>query len=184
MKRVELIGIHLTAGSGLPVVLLRESDEPRRLLQVFIGPTEANAIAMAVSGRTPPRPMTHDLMTDVLSRLQSHVDAVEVTELTDGTFHAELIVGGPGGLHRIDSRPSDGIALAVRSGAPIFASERVLREAGAFVAEDGTVTDAGQIEAQVEEFRSQLADFDLTEFDPGGDDPSSAGEPPDGEPHD
>ncbi len=164
MKQLDLIGIHVTAGARLPVLLLRETEEPRRVLQLFIGPAEANSIALAVSGRVPPRPMTHDLMTDVLTRLGGHVDAVEVTGLTDGTFYAALVVGAPDGSHRVDTRPSDAIALAVRNGAPIYAADSVLDEAGSFVADDGTITDPERIEAEVAEFRSLLERLDVDDL--------------------
>ena len=171
MKQVEFIGIHAAQGSGLPVVLLREADEPRRLLQVFVGPTEANAINLAISGRTPPRPMTHDLITDLLSHLGSQVDAVEVTELAQGTFHAALVLATPHGPQRIDTRPSDGIALAVRAGAAIFAADQVLDEAGAFVADDGTVTDPRSIDVEVGQFRAMLDDLDIADLTPETTDP-------------
>lgn len=163
MKQVELLGIHVEATTGAPLVMLREQDEPHRLLPIFIGASEAASIAMGATGETPPRPMSHDLMLDLVQRLDGRIDGVEVTELRDGTFIADLTVHGPNGQHRIDTRPSDAIALAVRVGAPLFVSEAVLDEAGS-VPQREEVDEASIAEA-VSEFRSFLEEVDPTEFE-------------------
>jgi len=201
MKLVDLVGVHLEATSGAPLVILREHDEPHRMLPIFIGDNEAASIALALSGQVPPRPMTHDIMAALVESLDAHVDSVEVTELRDGAFIAELAVSGPSGDRRLDSRPSDAIALAVRVGAPLFVSEAVLDEAGAVldeVLDDGTSggalsdidadvdeavvvqaafdpeIDPEAIEEAVAEFRGLLRDADARDFaDPGFDDPST-----------
>src|SRR5687767_14800312 len=122
MRSVDLVGITVEASSGAPLVVLREHDAPHRLLPIFIGETEAASIAIAVAGMTPPRPLSHDLMAELVEMFHGRVDAVEVTELRDGSFIAELAVHGPDGDRRFDTRPSDAIALAVRLGAPLFVS--------------------------------------------------------------
>jgi bifunctional DNase/RNase len=172
VKPVDLIGLTLEAGSGAPVVLLREHDVPRRVLPIFVGPTEATAIALALSGRLPPRPLTHDLLAVLVETLHAHVERVEVTELRDGTFFAELALSGPTGQRRLDSRPSDAIALAVRVDAPLFVSGVVLDEAGATLAEP---LDERAIDEAVAQFRTALDTLDPGELraDPAGEAPAA-----------
>jgi hypothetical protein len=143
-------------------VLLRERDDPHRVLPIFIGTAEATAIALALSGEAPPRPMTHDLMAALLKTLGAHVDSVEVTELSDGTFFAELVLTGSKGSHRVDSRPSDAIALAVRVGAPVLVNESVLDAAGVTVrtTADEVPLDESEIEEAVGQFRRLLDELD------------------------
>lgn len=164
MRQVDLVGLAMDATSGAPLVLLRELDEPHRLLPIFIGGPEAAAIAVAASGETPARPHTHDLMAEVIQRLDGHVDAVEVTELTDGAFRAVLALHGPTGDQRLDTRPSDAIALAVRLGAPLFVSEAVLAEAGTRPTDE---VESANIDEAVEEFRSFLEEVEPSQFGEG-----------------
>lgn len=162
VKLVDLVGLHIEATSGAPLVLLREHDAPHRVLPIFVGGPEAAAIATALSGQLPPRPLTHDVMAALVETLDGHIDAVEVTDLRDGAFLAELAVSGPDGGRRLDTRPSDGIALAVRLGTPLFVSEAVLDEAGTVLAE---APDEEAIDQAVAEFRSFLDDLDASDFD-------------------
>ena len=152
------MGLHVEASSGLPVLILREHDEPHRVLPIFVGGPEATSILLALSGQEPPRPLAHDVMTALIDQLGATVDAVEVTALTEGTFLAELSVSGPTGGHRVDSRPSDGIALAVRVGAPLFVSEDVLDEAGTT---NTDVSDEEAIDEAVAQFRAELEQADV-----------------------
>jgi bifunctional DNase/RNase len=133
-----------------PIVLLRE-DEGQRYLPIFIGPPEATAIVYALQGMETPRPMTHDLFKTVLDDLSMRLQQVVITELHDGTFYAEIELGGNGNSMRISSRPSDAIALAVRydEAVPIFAEEAVLDEAGVLFEND-------EEEEQIEQFREFL----------------------------
>jgi bifunctional DNase/RNase len=164
VKRVDLIGLHVEAASGAPLVLLREHDAPHRVLPISVGGHEAAAIAFALSGTVPPRPLTHDLMAALVRSLDAQVDALEVTELRDdGAFLAELAVSGSSGGHRLDTRPSDGIALALRLGVPVFASEAVLDAAGTILSE---APDEAAIDDAVAEFRSLLDDLDPSDFGP------------------
>jgi bifunctional DNase/RNase len=162
MREVEIAGVGFEATSGMPLVVLRETDEPHRALPVFVGGAEAAAISVALSGQAPPRPLTYDLMADLVERLGARIERVEVTELRDGTFLAELAVTGPGGGHRLDVRPSDAIALALRTHAPLFVSDAVLDEAGA------VVPDEEAIDEEVAAFRSQLDNLDPADFADGG----------------
>ena len=92
MKLVDLVGLHVEAASGAPLVLLREHDEPHRVLPIFIGTPEAAAIAIALGGGQPPRPLTHDLMATLVDTLGASVESVELTEVHEGTFVAALFV--------------------------------------------------------------------------------------------
>ena len=131
MQRVEVAGVHMEQGSNTPVVLLREYDAPHRVLPIHIGSPEAASIAMALAGHVPPRPLAHDVMAELLDRLDARVDAAEVVDLRNGTFIAHLTLTGPHGPEQVDSRASDAIALAMRVGAPVYVSEAVLVAAGA-----------------------------------------------------
>jgi hypothetical protein len=161
VKRVEIVGLHIEATSGAPLVLLREHDEPHRVLPIFVGGPEAASIAVALSGETSPRPLTHDVMAALVESVDAHVEAVEVTDLRDGAFLAQLAISGPAGGRRLDTRPSDAIALAVRLGAPLFVSDAVLEEAGTLLVE---AFDEETIEEEVAEFRNLLDELDPAEI--------------------
>lgn len=177
MKHVDLVGLSVEAGSRAPVVLLREHDAPRRVLPIFVGPNEAVAIALGLRDEPPlSRPLTHDLMATLVETLDAHVDRVEVTELRDGTFLAEVAVSGPTGQRRLDSRPSDAVALAVRVDAPLFVSGAVLDEAGALVAE---APDDEAIDEEVARFRSLLDALGPADFQTGRGGERAPGTPPD-----
>lgn len=188
MKPVDVLGLNVEVGSGEPIVLLREVDAPHRVLPISIGGREALAIAMALSGEEPPRPLTHDLLAMIIDTLDVTVERVEVTAIRDGTFLAELVVHGPAGGALIDSRPSDAIALALRVDAPLFASEEVLDEAGAVLVvedEDGgtdvEVGAAGEVDPEeLERFRSFLESIDPADFGTVGE----TGDEPDAGPDD
>jgi bifunctional DNase/RNase len=127
---VVVAGLGIAAPSSAPMLLLKER-EGERVLPISIGPPEAQAIAMPLQGVRAPRPMTHDVFTEVISHLGGHLRRVEVTELTDsGTFHARLVLEQAGNEHSIDIRPSDAVALAVRTETPIYVAEAVLDQAG------------------------------------------------------
>lgn len=159
MKRLEVVGVRVEVPSNQPIVLLREVGG-ERFLPIWIGAVEATAIAFAVGGVTPPRPLTHDLFKDVLSTLGATLTTVELTELKDGVFYAELVlsawVGGTIVERRVSARPSDAIALAVRTDSPIFATETLLAEAGIEIAE--------QAEDEVEKFREFLDQVSPDDF--------------------
>lgn len=156
MIRLSLVGVRVEVPTNQPIVLLRE-EEGQRYLPIFIGPPEATAIVYALQGMETPRPMTHDLFKTVLDDMSVELRRVEITELHDGTFFAEIELssGGDanGNSYRISSRPSDAIALAVRypEQVPIFADEAVLDEAGVLFENE-----EGEEEEQIEEFREFL----------------------------
>jgi uncharacterized protein len=156
--RLSLIGVRVEVPTNQPIVLLRE-EGGTRFLPIFIGSPEATAIVYALQGMETPRPMTHDLFKSVLDDLAVKLDKVEITELHDGTFYAEIELDRPGTKTRISSRPSDAIALAVRYGAeiPIFADEAVLEEAG-------VLFEADEEEQEVEQFREFLDNISPEDF--------------------
>lgn len=111
------------------VVLLRGIDDPRTL-PVFIGPAEAQAIAIKIDDLKVPRPLTHDLLRNVLESLEWRVSRIEVHDLVDNTFYGRLVLESAGRTVEVDSRPSDAIALAMRCGAPMYVSPTVMEQAG------------------------------------------------------
>jgi bifunctional DNase/RNase len=156
VRQLEVVGVRVEMPSNQPIVLLRESDG-ERYLPIWIGAPEASAIAMAQQGVTPARPMTHDLLRDVIAGLGARLVEVRITDLTDGVFYA-LLVFDTGA--QISARPSDAIALALRTGTPVLGAEEVLDEAGlAIPAED---------EAEVEKFREFLDQVSPEDFEQEG----------------
>ncbi len=119
---MEVLGLQTDSQSGTPMLLLRGKQDKRELT-MFIGPVEANAIAIPLQGMRPPRPLTHDLLIDVIHRLRGKVKRVVITEMKEGTYYANLILDVQGQEVPVDSRPSDAIALALRENAPILAAE-------------------------------------------------------------
>src|SRR4029078_5817230 len=107
---MELVGVRVELPTNAPIVLLRETDCSHRTLPIFIGGPEATAIAFALEGVETPRPMTHDLMKNVLEEVNVHVERVVVTEVRESTYFAELHLRGTNGPHVVSSRPSDAIA--------------------------------------------------------------------------
>jgi bifunctional DNase/RNase len=146
---LELVGVRVELPHNQPIVLLKE-QAGERFLPIWIGAVEATAIAFALQGVETARPMTHDLMRDLLGSLEVTVDRIVVTELREGTFYAEIQMTSDGEAVVVSSRPSDAIALAVRATAPIFADESVLEEAGIEIEDDDDEVE------QVEQFREFL----------------------------
>ncbi len=152
------VAVMAVDAEGTPVLLLKPVDpaQQRVMLPIWIGPMELTAILIA-SGMSdePPRPLTYDLMVRLLEALDGTVERVEVTQLVEGTFHAAITLVTPRGTQRLDARPSDSIALALRVDAPIFVAADVLAEAGIpDITEMGE--DAGQTLAEFNEFIEQV----------------------------
>lgn len=161
MVQVRVAGVAVDP-AGQHVILLRPLGPVSggaRVLPIWIGAQEATSILVAVEGASTPRPLAHDLLRAMAETLGARVERVEVTRIDGGTYYAEVTLAAAGGIHRLDARPSDAIALACRTGAPIFVADAVLAEAG--VAD--MITEADQ-EAGVEEFRRFLDDVDPDDF--------------------
>ena len=147
MIEMQLVGVRVELPTNQPIVLLRER-EGERYLPIWIGAMEATAIAFALQGVVTARPMTHDLLKNLLEEVGVHVDRIIITELKDGTYYAVIQMTRNGSSHEVSSRPSDAIALAVRVNVPIFANEDVLSEASILIRDDE--------EQEVEKFREFL----------------------------
>ncbi len=130
---VELLGLFLDHTSGSSIALLGEQNEVTQVLPIFIGPAEAQSIAIGLQGIDLPRPGTHDLMIDVIELMGGRLERVVITALEQGTFLAELVIDTPTGALTVSSRPSDGLALAVRRGAPVHVEQTVLDDAAVAV---------------------------------------------------
>jgi bifunctional DNase/RNase len=155
VNELSVVGVRVELPANQPIVLLKEASG-ERYLPIWIGAVEATAIAFAQQGIVPPRPLTHDLMRDVVAALGVELTAVHITELRDGVFFAELLFSN--GV-RVSARPSDAIALAVRTDVTIFADETVLDEAGIIIADEQ--------ESEVERFREFLDNISPDDFQTG-----------------
>jgi bifunctional DNase/RNase len=155
MVEMQLHAVRVELPTNNPVVLLQEVGGARRTLPIFIGPPEATAIAFALQGVTTSRPMTHDLMRDMLVALGVTVERVVITELREGTFYAELHLVHAGRTEIISSRPSDAIALAARLSTPIFCEDELIDAEGMVLpAEDESEdTEGGDPEEIVDQFK-------------------------------
>jgi bifunctional DNase/RNase len=161
---MELVGVRVQMPTNTPILLLRETIGRRRVVPIYIGGPEAHAIDLALSGTPTPRPMTHDLMAEVIETLGAALERVVVTELRDGTFFAELLLrDGSGGVQTLSARPSDAVALAVRTGSQIFAEEALIEEAGI---EEAESVEEGDEEEMVEELRKFLDKVNPEDFLP------------------
>ena len=127
MHEMVIYGVSFDLVGKQPIVLLKTA-EGNKFLPIWIGHPEAAAILMKLQGASTPRPMTHDLVTDMLGELNAQVTRITVTELRESTFYAQITVAQDGTEIEVDSRPSDAIALAIRADAPIFVADRVIEE--------------------------------------------------------
>lgn len=163
MVHVRIASLALDPRSNQPVIILKPVDEDAgegRLLPIWIGHPEAQAILLAVEGVEPPRPMTHDLLKDVIEAAGMYVERVEIVRVEEGTFYAALVLRGEERTLAVDARPSDSIALAVRTGAPIFVDSTVLDEAAV---PDDSVTTIDE-EEELAAFRDFLETVDPEDF--------------------
>jgi bifunctional DNase/RNase len=155
MIEMNLVGVRVELPTNQPIVLLKEK-EGERFLPIWIGAMEATAIAFALQGIQTARPMTHDLMKNLLEEVGVHVERIVITELRDGTFYAVIQMQANGSAYEVSSRPSDAIALAVRVNVPVFAQEEVLTEASIVIRDDE--------EQEVEKFREFLEQVNPEDF--------------------
>jgi uncharacterized protein len=158
MIEISLVGVRVELPSNQPIVLLKET-KGERYLPIWIGAVEATAIAFALQGVQTPRPMTHDLLRDIMTETEIQVERILISDLVDQTFYAVIRMALDGRTTEVSSRPSDAIALAVRIDAPIFAAEEVLEQAGIELRDEE--------ETEVQKFREFLDQISPEDFATG-----------------
>jgi bifunctional DNase/RNase len=156
--RMEVKGLMVDPTSNAPIVILRDQGG-QLFLPIWIGLFEANAIALRLEGIEPPRPLTHDLLRNVLQELDAVVDRVTISDLRGGTFYAQVRLRLPTRELTVDARPSDAIALALRTESPIFVNAEVMEKARTIEVEDGN-----EEEAKLRRWLEELAPEDLGKY--------------------
>jgi len=165
VQRMTIYGVSFDMVGKQPIVLLKTVDG-NKFLPIWIGHPEAAAILMKLQGASTPRPMTHDLLSDLLEQIDAKCEKVSVTELRDNTFFASITISMNGSEMEIDSRPSDALALAVRCSAPIFAADDVIEESA--IEFEHEVEDTEEV---VDKFKEFLDNVTPEDFASGGDQP-------------
>jgi uncharacterized protein len=163
VREMRVMAVGVESGASRPVLLLQEAAGDHRLLPVWIGPAEANAIAVEQQGVSLPRPMTHQLIGDVIDAFGRELQQVRITEVRDNIFYAELILDQN---TRVSARVSDAIALALHRGTPIHAEDTVLDAAAVAHTAVHTEGDDGVAADEVEQFRQFLDTASPEDFDP------------------
>jgi bifunctional DNase/RNase len=165
MIEMRIVGVRIEMPSQQPILILSERDG-NRSLPILIGTTEASAIAMHLQGLRPARPLTHDLLGQVITALGHTVQQVRVVDFREGTFYGELVFENG---TTVSARPSDAVALAVRTEIPVFVDPAVLDSAGVIVPEDEESDDLPEEESEdeVERFREFLDTISPEDFDEG-----------------
>ena len=158
MQEMVIYGVSFDMVGKQPIVLLKAVDS-NKFLPIWIGHPEAAAILMRLQGASTPRPMTHDLLVDILGEVETKCTQVAVTELRDNTFFATITLSQNGREIEIDSRPSDALALAVRSGAPIYAAEDVIAESA--IEFEHEVEEQDEVVDRFKEFLDQVSPEDF-----------------------
>src|SRR4029077_5854111 len=153
MQEMQIYGVSFDLVGKQPIVLLKTA-EGNKFLPIWIGHPEAAAILMKLQSQPAPRPMTHDLLSDMLEQLGAQVTRITVTELRENTFYAQITLQQDGREIEVDSRPSDAIALAIRAEAPIFAADDVIEESA--IEFEGEEISEEEIESKVSEFKQFL----------------------------
>jgi bifunctional DNase/RNase len=164
VQQMQIYGVSFDMVGKQPIVLLKTVDG-NRFLPIWIGHPEAAAILMKLQGASTPRPMTHDLLSDLLDQLDAKCERVSVTELRDNTFYASITVSINGSEVEIDSRPSDALALAVRVSAPIFAAEDVIEESA--IEFEHEVEDTEEVVDKFKEFLDEVTPEDFAKGEEG-----------------
>lgn len=161
---VEVVGVRIEMPSNQPIVLLKEI-EGTRFLPIWVGAVEATAIAFAQQGMEPPRPLTHDLIRDLLDRVDTTLTAIHITRIEEGIFFADLQLRSPeGALAPLSARPSDAIAIALRTKSNILVDNDLLDSAGIDIPEQvaASVSEAG--DQELEAFREFLEGINPEDF--------------------
>lgn len=155
MRKMKVDKLNVDLLTHDPVVILKDM-EGKRYLPILIGPFEATAIALALEGIPVPRPLSHDLMKSIIHALKAKVARVIIHDIQDNTFYAKIVLDCNGNSVEIDARPSDSIALALRTGAPIFVSERIVLEE--------TVTRRGTEDDEQKKFKQYIDNLKPSDF--------------------
>ena len=163
--QVDSIRVHMPSGQHVVILKDRAAE---RYLPIWIGIYEANAIALKITGITPDRPITHDLMTNIFKDLGASITRIEVSSLSSDVFYARIFMAVDGRTLDIDARPSDAIALAVRSDIPILVSDEVLEKAG--VTPEAELDESGEETGGATIFKELVNSMDLPDLGPGADD--------------
>ena len=158
LQQMQIYGVSFDMVGKQPIVLLKTVNG-NRFLPIWIGHPEAAAILMKLQGASTPRPMTHDLLSDLLEQVDAKCERVAVTELRDNTFYASITISMNGSELEIDSRPSDAIALAVRTQAPIFAADDVIDESS--IEFEHEVEDTEEVVEKFKDFLDQVTPEDF-----------------------
>lgn len=174
MVELELIGVRVEIVGNTPVIILRERVGERRVLPIYIGKPEAASIQWALDGLEPPRPLTHDLIVDLLGALRARLERVVITDVVDGVFHAELVLETPSGGVNVSCRPSDAVAVAARTNTIIQCTTAVIDDAGKYAElgdadEDRDDTDGSPTPDESEllgEFRDFIENINPDDFKP------------------
>jgi len=167
MVEVRLRAVRVDLQSNTPVLLLQETDGEGRTLPIFIGTPEAAAIAYALQGVAMPRPMTHDLMKDMLTSLDVEIERVVITELQNSTYFAELRLRRGSDVTVVSSRPSDAVAVAVRTGSPLYVADELMDAEGILLAADGAEDEEDEDpppDVLIGQFRQFLKDIKPQDF--------------------
>jgi len=167
VRQVDVVGVRLELPSNQPVLILRD-QQATRYLPLWIGTAEATAISLAIEGVEPPRPLTHDLLANVIVQLGGQLTSVTVSELVEGTFYATINFLNH---DSISARPSDAVALAVRSQIPVFVAQEVMDFAGMDLAEDDDFengetgfADDDMSQEELDKFRAFLDEIEPDDF--------------------
>jgi bifunctional DNase/RNase len=167
VRQVDVVGVRLELPSNQPVLILRD-QQATRYLPLWIGTAEATAISLALEGVEAPRPLTHDLLANVIDQLGGQVTSVTVSELVEGTFYATINFLNH---DSISSRPSDAVALAIRNQVPVFVEQKVMDFAGMdlaidddFEPGDGSFQDGDMSQEELDRFRAFLDDIQPDDF--------------------
>lgn len=161
---MELVGVRVEVPDNTPVLILREMTGRKRVLPIMIGTPEASSIHFALEGIVSPRPMTHDLFVDVLTTLGATLQRVLITEIREHTYYAELYLQTANGPRVVSSRPSDAMALAVRTGADVFATEDLLDAVGQDAAVVAVLDEEAAEESILDEFRDFIDSINPDDF--------------------
>jgi bifunctional DNase/RNase len=164
MVELHLVAVRVELPSNTPILLLQETGDTKRTLPIYIGNSEAQAIAYALQGVVTPRPMTHDLIKDLLDELGATVDCVVITELRDRTFYAEIRLRVGERRLSVSARPSDAVAVAVRTSCAIFAEDALVDAEGYVLQEDGPDEPGEEADELVSQFRSFIDEINPEDF--------------------